>query len=202
MISESSARILSRAPVLANDQASVVTHKPIYLDRGDLLRIHDGRGTHLIPASGVLWVTEEESANEGVLLPGDSHRIGSTGMALALAHRSGCVVLEVPAGTYPPRRVELVFAGGAPGHRIPVGTGRPSALVASMGVTFRNAIASARALWAERKLGLTEGRLAHDYAHPSRCIRHSRSGHGAPPSDDSPSSARDTMSREFPFPYY
>ena len=172
MISESAASILSRNPVLASDQGSVVTHKPIYLDRGDLLRIHDGRGTHLIPASGVLWVTEEESANEAVLLPGDSHRIGGAGMALALAHRSGCVVLEVPAGTYPPRRVELVFAGGAPGPRIPVGIGRPSApgaLVASMGVAIHNAIASA--LW-------------------------------APPSGNSPSSARDTMSREFPFPYY
>jgi len=197
--------LLSREAALASDQSSVVTHKPIYLDRGDLLRIYDGRGTRLIPASGVLWVTEEESANEAVLMPGDSHRIGSTGMALALAHRTGCVVLEVPGDTYPPRRVELVFAGGAPGPRIPVGTGRPSAagaLVASMRVAIRNAIARASALWAERQPRLAYGWLAHDDAPPSRGIRHSRSGHGAPPSDDFPSSARETMSREFPFPYY
>ena len=75
--------------------ASRVMRRYIQLDRGDMLRILDGRGTQLTSASGVLWITEEGSADDNVLLPGTSHRIENAGMALVSAHRNARVVLGV-----------------------------------------------------------------------------------------------------------
>jgi hypothetical protein len=95
--------------------------KPIHLERGDWLRIHDGRGTRLTPASGVLWITEEGSAVDAVLLPGEAHRLENPGIALVLAHRPARVVLEVPSGESPPRLVDHVFPDGTSRRRIAFG---------------------------------------------------------------------------------
>ena len=92
--------------------------KPIALDRDNLLRIYDGAGLRLTPASGVLWITEEQSANDTVLLPGDTHRLENPGLAVVQAHRAARVLIELPAGAVAPRRVDFALALGGPGRRI------------------------------------------------------------------------------------
>jgi hypothetical protein len=92
--------------------------KPIALDRDNLLRIYDGAGLRLTPASGVLWITEEQSANDTVLLPGDTHRLDRPGLAVVQAHRPARVLIELPAGAAAPRRVDFALALGGPGRRV------------------------------------------------------------------------------------
>lgn len=91
--------------------------RTLALDRGNLLRIYDGEGMRLTPASGVLWITEEQSANDTVLLPGDTHQLEMPGLALVHAHRAARVVIELPVGRVAPRRVDLA-ASGARARRV------------------------------------------------------------------------------------
>ena len=120
--------------------------KRIDLDRGNVLRIRDGRGLQLTAASGVLWIAEERSVNDTVLQPGDTHRIGNGGVAMVLAHRGARVVMEVPAGTPLPRRVELAPTEGSPGRVVARGgraqpARRPLATIAA---ALRKAFAALR----------------------------------------------------------
>jgi hypothetical protein len=92
--------------------------RPVHLDRGNVLRIVDGRGLRLTPASGIVWLTEQDSANDHVLAPGDTHALEQDGLALVLAHRPGRVMLEVPAGTPAPYRVEIAMSESGAGRRI------------------------------------------------------------------------------------
>ena len=43
--------------------------RPVALDRGNVLRIKNGRGTRVHATDGVLWITEENSPDDHVLLP-------------------------------------------------------------------------------------------------------------------------------------
>ena len=72
----------------------------VALDRGNLLRIKNGRGTRIRVASGVLWITEENSPEDHVLRPGDAIDLTRTGLAIVLAHRVARVVVEVPRGCH------------------------------------------------------------------------------------------------------
>jgi len=92
--------------------------KTLALDRHNLLRICDGEGMRLSPASGVVWITEEESANDTVLLPGDTYQLEKPGLALVHAHRAARVMMELPAGTDAPRRVDFALTTGARGRRV------------------------------------------------------------------------------------
>ena len=102
--------------------------KTIAIDQENVLRIYDGEGLRLTPASGVLWITEERSANDTVLLPGDTHRLAKPGLALVYAQRAARVVMELPAGAAAPRRVDFALAFGAIGRRVPFPTRGRAAL--------------------------------------------------------------------------
>lgn len=104
--------------------------KPVALDRGDLLCIRNGRGTRVHATSGVLWITEENSHDDHVLLPGDAIDLAQSGTAILLAHRAARVVVEVPPGVTPPRAVEMVLADGASRGRIALGA--PTTISLSM----------------------------------------------------------------------
>ena len=99
--------------------------KPVALDRGNVLRIRDGRGTRLQVISGLLWVTEENSPADHVLLPGDAFDLCQAGTAIALAHRVSRVVVEVPAGVASPRVVEMALTDGGSGTRIALAVRMP-----------------------------------------------------------------------------
>ena len=118
--------------------------KTIAIDQQSVLRIYDGEGMRLTPASGVLWITEERSANDTVLLPGDTHRLEKPGLTLVCAHGAARVVMELPAGTAAPRRVDFASAMGAIGRRVPFPTRGWASLsrwVRAVGITIRRAVA-------------------------------------------------------------
>jgi hypothetical protein len=117
--------------------------KTITLDRGKLLRIYDGEGMLLTPRSGVLWITEERCANDTFLQPGETLRLEKPGLTLLHAHHAASVVMELPAGTTAPRRVDFAARLGAIGRRVPF----PTRGLASLGRSIRAvAIAIGRAL--------------------------------------------------------
>jgi len=121
--------------------------KPIALDRANLLRIRDGRGTRIRVASGVLWVTEENSPDDHVLLPGAAIDLAKKGTAIVLAHRPARLVIEVPPGVAPPRRVEVALADGERGQRIALAVPTPVSLAtiaAGVATVIGNALASIR----------------------------------------------------------
>ena len=130
----------------AADGASPIV-RPVALDRGDLLRIRNGRGTRVRATHGVLWITEEYSAEDHVLLPGDSLTLAQTGMAIVLAHRPARVVIEVPVGVTAPRAVELTLGLGRRGMRIALADPTPvslSRIVTGVATVVGNALASFR----------------------------------------------------------
>lgn len=121
--------------------------RPVVLDRGNLLRIRNGRGTRVRVASGVLWVTEENSPEDHVLLPGDAIDLVRPGLAIVLAHQGSRVVLEVPVGVTPPRAVEMAMADGEPGMRIALADPTPislSTMATGVATVIGNALASIR----------------------------------------------------------
>ena len=117
----------------------------VALDRGDVLRIKNGRGTRVRATDGVLWITEENSPDDHVLLPGGSLELAQTGLAIVLAHRAARVVVEVPAGVTPPRSVELTLGRGQRGMRIALAEPTPvslSLIAAAIGTFIGKVLAS------------------------------------------------------------
>ena len=179
--------------------------KPVHLERGNLLRIVDGQGTQLIPASGVVWITEEQSANDTVLLPGETHRLEKKGLALVLAHRATRLLLKVPASTLPPRRVDLMQVEGESG-RIPFGLSRRfsfRALMTRVRVVLRKTAAAGRKFWTLREPLLPIGGWReHDTVYSSWRVRHTRNARAMRGASNPVWTARDAMSRDYPIPYY
>lgn len=86
----------------------------IGLPRGSLLRIDDGAGMLVHVREGEVWLTEEDSAADHLLGPGQQYRLTRGGAALAHAFRRSVVTLSVPDGLRPARRIALARSGAAP----------------------------------------------------------------------------------------
>jgi len=69
----------------------------IGIPRGRTLRIEDGRGTLLNVLEGEVWVTQEGSTKDHVLIAGQSFRLDRDGMALVQSFRRSIVSLARPA---------------------------------------------------------------------------------------------------------
>jgi hypothetical protein len=55
------------------------------LDKGKLVRVHDGRGLRVLCLSGSLWVTQDNDPRDVVLEPGGSFEIDRDGDTLLSA---------------------------------------------------------------------------------------------------------------------
>jgi hypothetical protein len=124
----------------ATKEASTIV-RLVALDRGDVLRIQNGRGTRVRATDGVLWITEENSPDDHVLLPGRSLELAQTGLAIVLAHRPARVVV----GVTPARVVELRLGRGKRGMRIALAEPTPislSLIVAGIGTVIGKVLAS------------------------------------------------------------
>jgi hypothetical protein len=117
----------------------------IALDRGNVLRIQHGAGTRVLASSGVLWITEENSPEDHVLLPGDALALSQNGLAVVLAHRPARVVLSVSPDGEPPSTVEMALADGEPGTRITL-AGPASISLSATTRALATAIDKARAM--------------------------------------------------------
>jgi len=83
----------------------------VLLDADTVLRIRDGRGTRLSCAGGIVWITQEGSANDTMLEAGGDLTLEFDGTTLAGSHR-GAVVVEIHAGRVPPALVETATPAG------------------------------------------------------------------------------------------
>jgi hypothetical protein len=92
------------------------------IDPGNVLRIRGGNGAVLAPKSGVLWVSDPASANDAMVLPGDSYRISASGPVTVIAHGAARFALQLPTGSAAGCSVELAFAGQAPGPHLRLAT--------------------------------------------------------------------------------
>jgi hypothetical protein len=149
--------------------------KPIALDRGNVLRIRNGAGTRIRAASGVLWITEENSPDDHVLLPGDTLVLAQPGCAIVLAHRPARVILEVPPGGVAPSAVEMALADGEPGTRIALAKPTPislSMLARRLAIALRDAIASTRAIARTLTSRWNTVHASSAGAHRSRKVEH------------------------------
>jgi len=105
----------------------------IALPRASVLRIHNGRGTRIRAARGVLWITEENDTVDHLLSPGEAHTLAHDGAAIVYAQRRARVVVEIGEGVPPPQAVDLAPAEGEPGRRITL-AGSPAPSVAARAV--------------------------------------------------------------------
>jgi len=97
-------------------------HATVRLNGDMVLRIRDGRGTRLRSAGGVVWVTQEGSANDTVLDMGTGMIVEFDGTTIAGAHRGTPVFVEVHAGTIPPGLVETADTKGRQRRLFPRGS--------------------------------------------------------------------------------
>ncbi|HEV8500257.1 MAG TPA: DUF2917 domain-containing protein [Casimicrobiaceae bacterium] len=70
--------------------------KAMDLDRGDLVRLDDARGTTLRVTRGTLWVTQEKEHNDVVLYAGDVWAVERNGVTLVEAQSSSALCLVGP----------------------------------------------------------------------------------------------------------
>lgn len=84
------------------------------LEPGDLLRIDDGAGTTVHARSGRLWITEEGSREDIVLVPGSTHCIARHGVTLVEPCHAARAVIEVPQGVDGPARIVMTWLGREP----------------------------------------------------------------------------------------
>ncbi len=90
---------LSAQPDAAVATGAVLpTGTRINLEHADLLCIRNGPGTRLRVASGVLWMTEEDSLEDHVLSSGDVIALARRGTAIVYTFRSAHVVSRDPGG--------------------------------------------------------------------------------------------------------
>ena len=92
--------------------SATAKHASVRLNGDMVLRIRDGRGTRLSSAGGVVWVTQEGSANDTVLDMGTGMTVEFDGTTLAGAHRGTPVVVEVHTGAIPPGLIETADQAG------------------------------------------------------------------------------------------
>jgi hypothetical protein len=63
----------------------------IDLQRGRFLRLMDGAGSTVTAHGGEVWITEQDSARDVVLKPGQSFTFGRAGLALLEAFSDASV---------------------------------------------------------------------------------------------------------------
>ena len=77
---------------------------PFGMARGSMLRIEDGVGVQVRVLEGEVWLTQEGSATDHMLLAGQSFRIDRPGLSIAQAFKHSLVSLSSPVPGVPARK--------------------------------------------------------------------------------------------------
>ena len=85
----------------------------IGMPRGSLLRIDDGAGVLVYVWEGELWLTQDDSPKDHMLLAGQSFYVERGGAALVHAFRRSTVSLSSPWPDLPARKVTLTRTGAS-----------------------------------------------------------------------------------------
>jgi hypothetical protein len=77
------------------------------LARGASLSVTDGEGVTIRIHRGCVWVTEEESFIDHVLVGGQRYTFDRPGVAIVTAHEDACMTLSAPRFGAAPARVAV-----------------------------------------------------------------------------------------------
>ena len=111
------------APQRATDVTgqSVVGHTILHansLQRGAWLALEDGVATVIQVKQGDVWISEEGSFIDHILVAGQHYAIDRPGVAIVSMQSQAHVAMHLPIGGMPPRRIDLHAAGDGKGHRL------------------------------------------------------------------------------------
>ena len=67
-----------------------------WLERGAIVEMRDAAGTTVSATDGVVWITEEDSARDVLLRPGQSFRLVRSGLALVEACTDAAITFSAP----------------------------------------------------------------------------------------------------------
>jgi len=62
--------------------------------RGSYIRVRDAAGSTVSAQAGTVWITEENSARDVLLRPGQSFRLRAPGLAIVEAWTDAAITLE------------------------------------------------------------------------------------------------------------
>src|SRR5271155_2241940 len=80
------------------DMTTRFSDRPLRLDTGELLDIHDGQGFKVECLEGALWITQSNDSRDIVLEAGESFVLDKPGLALVCASAApATVAVEVPS---------------------------------------------------------------------------------------------------------
>jgi len=110
-------------PERATDMAgqSVAGHTILHansLQRGAWLALEDGVATVIQVKRGEVWISEEGSFIDHILVAGQHYAIDRPGVAIVSMQSEAHVAMHLPTDGMPPRRIDLHAAGNGKGYRL------------------------------------------------------------------------------------
>ena len=104
-----------------------IAQASIGLNRGELVRVDDGRGIEVSVVYGSVWLTQHADADDVCIGAGESFRIDRGGPTLVSAIKPSLVALTLPGAQDRALRVSMVAAGAEPVELFDAGANpRPS----------------------------------------------------------------------------
>lgn len=91
-----------------------VVQGSIGMPRGSSLRIDDGRGILIYVWEGEVWLTQEASRKDHMLVAGSSFRLDRDGAAIAHSFRRSVVTLTSPEPEWQARRIAVIKGAESP----------------------------------------------------------------------------------------
>jgi hypothetical protein len=100
---------------------SVTRHAILHansLPRGAWLALEDGVATVIQVKQGEVWISEEGSFIDHILVAGQHYAIDRPGVAIVSMQSEADIAMHLPTGGMPPRRIDLHVAGDGEGQRL------------------------------------------------------------------------------------
>jgi hypothetical protein len=100
---------------------SVVAHTTLHansLPRGAWLALEDGVATVIQVKQGEVWISEEGSFIDHILVAGQHYAIDRPGVAIVSMQSEADVAMHFPSGGIAPRRIDLHATGDGKGQRL------------------------------------------------------------------------------------
>jgi len=88
------------------------------LPRGAWLALEDGVATVIQVKQGEVWMSEEGSFIDHILVAGQHYAVDRPGVAIVSMQSEVDVAMHLPSGGIPPRRIDLHATGDGKGQRL------------------------------------------------------------------------------------
>ena len=97
-----------------------VSHRPLRLNTGQLLDVHDGEGLEIVCLNGAVWITQSNDPRDIVIKAGESFVLDRPGLALVCASAGpATVAVEAPQRRSAPALTPYRWSMRNPAHALP-----------------------------------------------------------------------------------